>query len=53
MSKIPLMVVIGEKEVDSSTVTIRKKTGGDIKNISIEEFMNILKENIHNRKTFI
>ena len=53
MSKIPLMVVIGEKEVDSNTVTIRKKTGGDIKNISIEEFMNILKENILNRKTFI
>ncbi|MHB1376749.1 MAG: threonine--tRNA ligase, partial [Candidatus Humimicrobiaceae bacterium] len=53
MSKIPLMVVIGEKEVDSNTVTIRKKTGGDIKNISIEEFMNILEENIHNRKTFI
>jgi len=53
MSKIPLMVVIGEKEVDSNTVTIRKKTGGDIKNISIEEFKNILKENILNRKTFI
>ncbi|HEY5500896.1 MAG TPA: threonine--tRNA ligase, partial [Candidatus Humimicrobiaceae bacterium] len=53
MSKIPLMVVIGEKEVDSNTVTIRKKTGGDIKNISIEEFMSILKENILNRKTFI
>jgi len=53
MSKIPLMVVIGEKEVDSNTVTIRKKTGGDIKNISIEEFTGILKENIEDKKTFI
>jgi threonyl-tRNA synthetase len=53
MSKIPLMVVIGENEVDSNTVTIRKKTGGDIKNISVEEFIGILKENIQNRKTFI
>ncbi|MHB1274903.1 MAG: His/Gly/Thr/Pro-type tRNA ligase C-terminal domain-containing protein, partial [Candidatus Humimicrobiaceae bacterium] len=53
INKIPLMVVIGEKEVQSNTVTIRKKTGGDIKNISIEEFLNILKENIEGRKTFI
>ena len=53
INKIPLMIVIGEKEVDSNTVTIRKKTGGDIKNISIEEFISILKENIQNRKTFI
>jgi threonyl-tRNA synthetase len=53
INKIPLMVVIGEKEVDSNTVTIRKKTGGDIKNIRIEEFIDILKENVQNRKTFI
>jgi threonyl-tRNA synthetase len=53
INKIPLMVVIGEKEVESNTVTIRKKTGGDIKNISIEEFIDILKENIEGKKTFI
>lgn len=53
INKIPLMVVIGEKEVQSNTVTIRKKTGGDIKNISIEEFLNILRENIEGMKTFI
>jgi threonyl-tRNA synthetase len=53
INKIPLMVVIGEKEVESNTVTIRKKSGGDIKNISIENFMDILKENIDSKKTFI
>ena len=53
INKIPLMVVIGEKEVQSNTVTIRKKSGGDIKNISIEEFTGILKENIVGKKTFI
>ncbi|MHB1348073.1 MAG: threonine--tRNA ligase, partial [Candidatus Humimicrobiaceae bacterium] len=53
INKIPLMVVIGEKEVQSNTVTIRKKTGGDLKNISIREFMEILRENIESKKTFI
>ena len=53
LSKIPLMVIIGEKEQESETVTIRKKTGGDIKNIKIEEFINILRENIENKKTYL
>jgi threonyl-tRNA synthetase len=53
INKILLMVVIGEKEVQSNTVTIRKKTGGDIKNISIEEFIDILNENVESKKTFI
>ena len=52
LSKIPFMVVIGEKEQESCTITIRKKTGGDIKNISIEEFIKILKENVENKKTY-
>ena len=51
LSKIPFMVVIGEKEQESCTITIRKKTGGDIKNTSIEEFIKILKENVENKKT--
>ncbi len=51
LSKIPFMVVIGEREQESCTITIRKKTGGDIKNISIEEFIKILKENVENKKT--
>ena len=53
INKVPLMVVIGEQEVQSNTVTIRKKTGGDLKNISIREFMEILRENIESKKTFI
>jgi threonyl-tRNA synthetase len=53
LSKIPLMVIIGEKEQKSNTITIRKKTGSDIKNIKIEEFFDILKENTKNRKTYL
>ena len=53
INKIPLMVVLGEKETESETVTVRKKAGGDIKNIRIEEFISILRENIDERKTFI
>lgn len=53
LNKIPLMIVIGEKEQESNTITVRKKTGGDIKNISIDEFVKLLKENVKNKKTFL
>jgi len=50
MNKIPYMVIIGQKELDSDTVTVRKKTGGDIKNISIEEFMCMVEEIVSSKK---
>ena len=53
INKIPLMIVIGDQEVQSNTITVRKKTGGDIKNISVKEFIEILNENIESKKTFI
>lgn len=52
LNKIPLMIIIGEKEQDSLTITIRKKLGGDIKNIKLEDFINILRKNIENKKTY-
>ncbi len=43
LQKIPYMLIIGEQEEQTGTVTIRKKTGGDLKNISLDEFTRVLK----------
>jgi threonyl-tRNA synthetase len=39
LEKIPYMLVVGEKEVSSGSVSLRKRTGGDQGAVSIEEFL--------------
>lgn len=38
------MLVIGEKEVESGTVSVRKHREGDIGTMSIEEFITYFKK---------
>ena len=46
MQKIPYMLVLGEKEVESNTVGVRSRKMGDIGQISIEDFKNKVKKEI-------
>ncbi|MEO8216343.1 MAG: threonine--tRNA ligase [Acidobacteriota bacterium] len=39
LQKIPFMLIVGEKEVASGTVSLRKRTGGDVGAISVEQFI--------------
>ncbi len=50
MSKIPYMVIIGEKEEKSGTITVRKKTGGEIREVKIPDFLKAFKDIVDNRK---
>ena len=43
------MLIIGEQEEQTDTVTIRKKTGEDLKNISLDEFIKVLKEAVDSK----
>ena len=43
--KVPYVIVLGDKEVESKTLTIEKRDGSKVENISLEDFIqNILKE---------
>ena len=44
------MVIIGEKEEESGTITIRKKIGGEIREIKITDFLKTFKDIVNNRK---
>ena len=50
LKKIPYMLVVGEKEVSSSTVSVRSRKNGDLGSMSLAEFMSTLKEEIENKK---
>jgi len=49
LEKIPYMLVVGEREAKSGSVSIRKKGKGDIGTMPIEEFIKNIKEEIENK----
>jgi len=51
VSKIPFMLIVGEKEEENGTVSIRKHGEGDLGTFTIEEFISIIKEEVE--KTLI
>ncbi|MCF6214150.1 MAG: threonine--tRNA ligase [Flavobacteriaceae bacterium] len=46
MSKIPFMIIIGDKELQNNTITVRKHGGEDLGELSIDSFDTIIKEAI-------
>ena len=46
LSKIPYMLVIGQKEVEANTVSVRSYKEGDLGAIGVEEFKNKIKKEI-------
>lgn len=50
LKKIPYMLVVGEKEVCSNTISVRSRKNGDLGSMSLAEFMSTLKEEIENKK---
>lgn len=48
-SKVPYMVILGDKEVDSDTITIRTRRGENKFNLNFEKFLKDLKKEIDNK----
>ncbi len=44
LEKVPYMLIIGEKEVDADSVSVRSRDGGDLGSMPIERLMEILHE---------
>ena len=50
LQKIPYMLIVGEKEVEGNTVSIRSREEGDIGAKSVEEFTKEIVERIDSKK---
>jgi threonyl-tRNA synthetase len=46
ISKIPFMLIVGEKEVEERTVSVRKHGAGDQGTLSIEDFANLVNREV-------
>jgi threonyl-tRNA synthetase len=49
MEKVPYIVVIGEKEKNSGTVSVRSRLKGELGRINLEEFIQKLEGEIENK----
>jgi threonyl-tRNA synthetase len=46
VKRIPYMLIVGEKEVESNTLSVRKQGEGDIGMMTIDDFSNFIKERV-------
>ena len=51
LSKVPYMIIIGEKEVENKNVSLRKHRKGDIGNFTLNEVVEKLENEIEESKT--
>jgi len=49
MQKIPYMLVVGDKEMQTSSVNVRKRDGENLGVQSIDEILNLIQDNIKNK----
>ena len=50
MQKVPYIIVLGDKEVESSTLAIRDKKGSDLGSMSIDAFSEVLINKIESKE---
>ena len=46
MEKVPYMVIVGEKEVEEGTISVRKRDEGDIGGMKAEELITRIKAEV-------
>ena len=50
VSKINAMLVVGEKEAEAGTVSLRRRFLGDLGNIKLADIISVLKDEITNKR---
>jgi len=50
--KIPYMLIIGKKEEENNMLAVRKHKKGDIGSMKIEDFINLIKEEINKKEEY-
>lgn len=50
LQKVPYMLIIGDQELESETLAVRLKSGKNIANVKVDDFIRTLKAEIENRE---
>jgi threonyl-tRNA synthetase len=49
LHKVPYLIVVGDKEVESNTVAVRTRKGDDLGTMSLDAFTDILAQDVARR----
>ena len=49
MEKVPYMIIVGDKDIENGTVSVRHRSGEDLGALSLDAFKEILKDVIDNK----
>ena len=49
IEKIPYLLVIGKREVESKTISVRKRGVGDQGKVALKEFLDKIREEVYNK----
>ena len=50
MQKVPFIIVLGDKEIETSTLAIRDRSGSDLGSMSVDAFSKILNKKIKSKE---
>ena len=50
MQRVPYLLIIGDKELEDQTIAVRSQKGDDLGSLSIDTLVNMLSDQISNRK---
>ena len=50
LKQVPYMIIVGEKELESQTISVRYRDGRQEFNVKLEDFIQKLKTKIKNRE---
>ncbi|HBH17362.1 MAG TPA: threonine--tRNA ligase, partial [Cyanobacteria bacterium UBA9579] len=53
VNKVPYMMVIGDREIETNQASIRTRTKGDLGSKDVKEFIELLKQEIDSKKSVI
>lgn len=49
LEKIPYMIVVGDKDIENNTVSVRSRKNGDMGSMSMEEFIKLIVEEVETK----
>ncbi|HEY8688134.1 MAG TPA: threonine--tRNA ligase [Chitinophagaceae bacterium] len=53
LMKVPYMIVIGEREVNEEKISIRRQGKGDLGSKNVDEFIEMIKEEVKSKKAIV
>ena len=49
LEKVPYMIVVGDKDIENGTVSVRSRKNGDMGSMSVDEFVKLICEEVENK----